>query len=323
MMTKSDYLKARYELSKYIRNFFDKRSYIEVDTPVLVRAPGTEVHLDYFESNWLDIHSKSHKMFLRSSPELHLKQVLSSGIDRVFHLAKCFRNHGELSSWHHPEFMMLEWYEVGCGYEAFMDMTEELIRGAFSLFAKRELGPVERISVFEAFREFVGIELIDQDADLAKKARAIGNISCREDDDFETAFFKLMLDYVEPALCKKSACILYDYPASQAALAKVEKNRAKRFEFYIDGIELSNAFFELTSYEENKSRIEESQIKRAELHKQEVFIDKEFLTAIKSGIPDCSGNALGFDRLLALCLGLPGIKDVVPFSSMEPYSIET
>jgi lysyl-tRNA synthetase class 2 len=169
----------------------------------------------------------------------------------------------------------------------------------------------------------VGIELLDQDPDLAKKARAMGNHSCREDDDFETAFFKLMLDYVEPALSKKAACILYDYPASQAALAKVEDNRAKRFEFYIDGIELSNAFFELTSYEENKSRIDESQSKRREIHKKEVFVDKEFLNAMKSGIPDCSGNALGFDRLLALSLGLTDIKAVVPFSNIEPYSIET
>ena len=169
----------------------------------MVRAPGTEQHLDYFETSWKDIHSKDHTLFLRSSPEIHLKRVMSRGIDKVFHLAKCFRNFGELSDWHHPEFMMLEWYEASCGYEDFMEQTIELVRGAFGLFGKRELKEVEKISVFEAFEKFVGIELVDEDKDLAKKARAMGNLSCREDDDFETAFFKLMLDYVEPALLKR------------------------------------------------------------------------------------------------------------------------
>ena len=163
---------------------------------------------------------------------------------------------------------------------------------------------------------------MDLDPDLAKKARAKGNISCREDDDFETAFFKLMLDYVEPALSKKSAAILYDYPASQAALAKVENGRAKRFELYIDGIELSNAFLELTSYEENKKRIRDSQEQRRQLAKQEIYTDQEFLEAIKKGVPDCSGNALGFDRLLALAMGLKSIKEIVPFARMKPYLIE-
>ena len=119
---------ARATLKSGIRKFFQDRDYLEVDAPILVPCPGTEVHLDYFESHWLDFQHKSHKLFLRSSPELHLKQAMSFGLDKVFQLAPCFRNGGEASQWHHPEFTMLEWYESNISYEAFMDSTVDLIR---------------------------------------------------------------------------------------------------------------------------------------------------------------------------------------------------
>lgn len=319
--------KARSELKTAIRNFFQSSNYMEVDTPFLVPSPGTEVHLDYFSSHWIDFQNKSHKRFLRSSPELHLKQAMTCGLQRVFQIAPCFRNGGEAAKWHHPEFTMLEWYEAGISYHEFMDQTVALIHACRQQLHKAGFSCItipeqfEKISVGEAFSQFVGIDLIDQDPDLAAKAIAKGKVSIQKDDDFETCFFKLLLDEVEPELCKRDAVILYDYPASQSALAKVEEGKAKRFELYINGIELSNAFLELLDPVENAVRIRESQNRRKALGKEEIGDDPYFLEAMNKGLPECCGNALGFDRLLALLLGLDGIKDVIPFHENQIFPL--
>lgn len=316
---------VRSELKGAIRSFFRQRDSLEIDTPIAVLMPGTEVHLDYFPTTWTDYNAQNHALWLRSSPELHMKQALAAGAARVFQLAPCFRNGGEYSAWHHPEFTMLEWYELGLSFEAMIAQTEELVSWCQEALAPRRhdwglrLRPgglpqhFARLSVQEAFREFAGLELWDGDPDLAKKARAQGVLSVQPDEDFETAFFKILLEKVEPALERMVAVILYDYPPSQAALARVEEGQAKRFEFYLWGVELCNGFYELLGESDNRLRIQEANRQRQHLGKSLCEEDPFFYDALRQGIPPASGNALGFDRCLALLLGLDGLEPIIPF----------
>lgn len=330
----SQLCKIRQLARRAIEDYLDGLGYISVDVPILVRSPGTEVYLDYFESTWLDVKGGDHQVFLRSSPEIHLKQALSCGLDRIYHLGKVFRNGGELAKWHHPEFTMLEWYEAGIEFFEYMTQTQSLIEAVYKSLQRAnteldfnlDLMPLpksfQRLSVFDAFERYAGIQLIDQDEELAKKAMDKGFISVRADDDFETAYFKILLDVIEPELKSLGAVFLYDYPASQAALARVVGGKAKRFELYLNGVELCNAFFELLDPEDNRARILESNQKRHSLAKQTVPLDEEFIDALNEGIPECCGNALGFDRLLATLLQLPGIESLIPFRAMKPFADE-
>ena len=312
---------------KNIRNFFAQHSYIEVDTPILVRAPGTEIHLDYFSTQWIDHHKKNHELWLRSSPELHMKQMLCEDLGAVFQIAKCFRNGGELSDWHHPEFTMIEWYKKNISYFDFISETQKFIEYLLSTM-KQEFPQdihlnlphkIEKISVYEAFQEFAGISLVDEDKDLAEKARSKGILSPCLGEDFETSFFKILIEKVEPALAKIPFCVLYDYPPSQSALAIVEKGVARRFEFYIHGIEISNAFFELLDPKENLKRIKDSNKQRQKIAKQKIIVDDEFITSLENKIPPTCGNALGYNRLLSLFCGAQDIEPSMIFRKMKPF----
>lgn len=318
---KLEYLRARQALTNHIHAFFQSRTYLSVDAPCLVLAPGTEVHLDYFASDWEDHRSGLHRMYLRSSPELHLKQAMALGIDRVYHLGKCFRNKGEISEWHHPEFTMLEYYEAEISLNGFMALTEELIATSAGAVGSKISLPqsIQKISMYEAFEAWAGFNLVDGDSDLAQKAMAAGYQSIRPDDDFETAYFKILIDAIEPRLAREEAVFVYDYPPSQAALAKVVNGRAQRFELYLKGVELCNAFDELIDPKENRRRLVESNRQRTELGKHGLPEDEDFLSALHKGLKASCGNALGFDRLLALLLGLPGISQLIPFRDNLPY----
>jgi elongation factor P--(R)-beta-lysine ligase len=318
-LSKLEPLKMRAKFYERLRGFFGTRDYLEVQTPIYVPVPGTEVHLDYFESDWRNHAGRSTKGFLRSSPEIHLKKLLCQGATRIFEVAPCFRNHGEVSGWHRPEFQMLEWYRVGATYEDFMEETEELIcemsRGlAQSGYKVIDLNkPFERISVYEAFERFAGIQLLDQDVELSAKGRAAGVVSCREGDDFETSFFKILLERIEPGLVQLEQVILYDYPPSQAALAKIVSGRAKRFEVYLKGVEISNAFIELQSQDENLARITAANAKRQQNGSAPVGVDREFIELLHKGLPACAGNALGVDRLMAVLIGSESLSGVMNF----------
>ncbi|MBP6218279.1 MAG: EF-P lysine aminoacylase GenX [Oligoflexales bacterium] len=311
-------LRARNALTRSFRCFFEERSYEEIVTPIVVHCPGTETYLDYFETHWLDQRKNKHSMWLRSSPELHMKKALAFGLPAIFQLAPCFRNGGELGPWHNPEFTMLEWYKVGLSFHEMIQETQDLLHYSFN--AMKDYGlktplvlpsKFDLITVTEAFKEFADLDLWDGDSEFAKKARGKGFLSVREDDDFETAYFKVLIDAVEPALTKLGACVLYDYPPSQAALARMENGAAKRFEIYIRGIELCNGFDELLHVEENRKRVQETNEKRRLLGKAVTGEDESFYEALSKGIPPCSGNALGFDRWLCILLGEEDIHHVL------------
>jgi lysyl-tRNA synthetase class 2 len=319
-------LKARQTAQDAIHQFFKSRDYLSLDTPIAVRSPGTEVHLGYFATAWQDFRGEKTPLYLRSSPELHLKQALALGLERVYHLGKCFRNHGELADWHHPEFTMLEFYQNGISLSDFMSLTAELVQFvAVSLeaagFAVRiPRAQPERLSMFEAFSRWAGLELIDGDPELARKGLAKGFPSLRPDDDFETAYFKILLDIIEPRLKDQEAIFLYDYPASQCALARVVGGRAQRFELYLQGVELCNAFDELLDPAANRERIRSSNEQREKLGHGAVPEDEDFFEALAQNLKPCAGNALGFDRLLALLLSEPHLDRVVPFRWNRPWS---
>jgi len=301
-------IQNRHYLKRLIRQFFEQYGYLEVDTPILTLCPGTEVHLQYFKTLWVDHSGRSHKKFLRSSPELHMKRLIAAGAKKIFQLAPCFRNHGENGPWHHPEFSMLEWYSVGQSYQGLIDETEQLLRftaesmsSVTGISAEKILPKkFDRITVVDAFREFAKIDLVDLDSDLAKKAVAAGVISVNPNDDFETAFFKTLIEKLEPAFARLKGIILWDYLPSQAALAQVEEGRACRFEFYIGRVELCNGFFELTGEIENRKRIEEAFLARERLGYEAVPVDESFLESMTKFNKPCAGNALGFDRWLGL-----------------------
>ena len=314
----------RRSLKSAIRLFFDERKYLEVDTPVLVKQPGTEVHVDYFSTEYAGFNEDKTLLHMRSSPELHMKQLLFQGLEKIYQLGPCFRNQGEYTKWHHPEFTLLEWYEVGLSLEQMIKETDLLIRFCEEKICDEhkesgeKLPRLELITVKEAFLEFAGIPLIDQDKDLAKKAAAAGCRSPLVDDDFETAFFKVLMEKIEPALKKQRYACLYDYPESQAILAKVEGGVAKRFEFYIDGIEICNAFDECLDAGENRLRMEDANQKRLLLGKKALPLDEYFLASLENTRLEASGNALGFDRLLSCLLQKSGIEQAIPFRHQFP-----
>lgn len=301
-------LQYRHHLRKLTRDFFSEKGFIEVDTPIVTVCPGTEVHLQYFDTCWTDSFGNKHKRFLRSSPELHMKRLVAAGASKIFQIGACFRNHGELGPWHNPEFSMLEWYEVEQSYEGLISETENFLRSTADGMASltgipmNELLPnrFEKIRVSEAFQQFARISLTDQDPDLAAKAISLGVISVRPEDDFETAFFKILIEKVEPGLAGLGACVLYDYPPSQAAMAMVEQGRACRFEYYVGRVELCNGFFELTGEIENRTRAVDAMKARKACGYDDVPLDEKFFQAMAGFDRPCAGNALGFDRWLAL-----------------------
>jgi len=316
-MTRRRKLEKRSKLYHEIRSFFTGRGYLEVETPLVVPCPGAEVHLEYFSTEWKDHYANLHPGWLRSSPELHIKKLLAEpDIDRVFELAKCFRNGGEYSPWHHPEFMMLEWYQKAQPFRGMIEETIALLEHTAlamdSVWAK-EKKDFTWLTLEEAFQELVGLTLVDQDPELGAKAKAQGVYSIQPGDDFETSFFKVLLEKIEPEFQRMERVVLYDYPPSQAALAKVEGKVAKRFELYVSGVELCNGFYELTDEGENRKRFADIAAQRALLGKPPLGLDEAFFAALGRGLPDCSGNALGVDRWLALLLGEKSLDAVLPF----------
>lgn len=322
-----NYQRERSLLKRIIRSYFDNKDFLEVETPIAVISPGTEQYLRYFKTEWVNYHGEGHSAWLRSSPELHMKQLLADGHDRIYQIATCYRNHGELSDWHHPEFQMLEWYEKDLSFDDFISQTEDFLKETkreFDTKSKQSNLALPKLfskfSVHELFEHF-SIELVDRDPDLPMKAKQASVQSITDNDDFHSAYFKVFLEKIEPLLARENACIVYDYPASQAALAAIEGNVAKRVEFYVKGVELSNGFKECLSWNENLTRYRETMHLRKNDRIETPEEDPNFFEALRRGIPPCCGNALGFDRWLALLLGLESIAKIIPFRNKNIYRL--
>ena len=322
----SKFLLERAILKKGIRQYFEDQGYLEVETPVAVITPGAEEYLRYFSTQWWDSHNQVTNLWLRSSPEIHMKQLLAAGHKKIYQISTCFRNRGERADWHHPEFSMLEWYEKDLEFNDFIEQISEFLGFtrdwliASHVECKLEIPKkIPKFSVSELFNK-IGITLIDHDPDLARKAEIAGVKSITQSDSFTTAYFKTFLERIEPILANETVAAVYDYPCSQAALSEIQGGLAKRVEFYVHGVELSNGFRECVDFQENLKRFSDINLVRNLEGFETPESDPLFFKALSDGIPPCCGNALGVDRWLALLLGHNSLDHVIPFRNSGSYS---
>ncbi len=309
------------------RAFFSSESFIEVDTAILQVSPGNEVHISAFQTEMLDDSTNKSILYLHSSPEFAAKKLLAAGEQRIYSFAHVFRNR-ERGRLHHPEFTMLEWYRAGEPYQRLIEDCMGLLARTVAAAGSRDLSfgghvadPFEEpeiLSVAEAFDRYAGIDLLatlkdskpDRDR-LAEGARGHG-LRVAPDDSWRDLFSKIMSAKIEPHLGRGRPTILMDYPASEAALAKLQKDPrfAERFELYACGVELANGFGELTDAAEQRRRFEAAMAERLRIYGEAYPIDEEFLQALEI-MPGASGIALGFDRLVMLATGASHIEQVI------------
>ncbi len=312
-----------------IRAFFSARGFVEVETPALQVSPGLEPHLQAFETDLVRPDGSRLRRYLHTSPEFACKKLLAAGEERLFTLARVFRN-GEAAATHHPEFTLLEWYRAEPDMGLLYQDCEGLLRAAAEALGVTRLHwrgeavdpfqPFERLTVAEAFRRDAGIDLTSSLTDPARPAaeplrwaaRARG-IRVADDDDWADLVTKIMLERIEPNLGRGRPTFLCDYPISLAALARPKADRpdlAARFEIYVAGLELANAFGELTDPVEQRRRFEADMGLKERLYGLRYPIDEDFLAALAQMPPAC-GIALGVDRLVMLLTGADRIDQVL------------
>jgi lysyl-tRNA synthetase class 2 len=328
---------ARNRIVAALRRFFEGEGFIEVEAGALQVSPGNETHLHAFATHLVATDGAANRLYLHTSPEFACKKLLAAGEERIFDFARVFRNR-ERSALHHPEFTLLEWYRANEPCERLMEDCAAVLRiaaeaaGADTLrFRGRTADPIappERLTVAEAFERFAGIDLIaalpaagtePQREALAPVARSIG-IRIAPDDTWSDIFSRIMTDRVEPKLGLGRAAILHEYPASEAALARRKPDDprfAERFELYACGVELANAFGELTDPDEQRRRFEADMAEKERIYGERYPIDEDFLAAL-AAMPPASGIALGIDRLVMLATGADRIEQVIWTPLPEP-----
>lgn len=324
-----------------IRAFFIERGYWEVETPILSRDTVVDANIEPFtvdgRSPSIDGRGSGSEMFLQTSPEFFMKRLLAAGAPSLFQFTHVFRR-GEVGPFHNPEFTMLEWYGVGSTYRQQMDLVESLVSACVAEVRDwwRALRPsarpavkgpsialprIERITYEEAFRDALGLDgsvLTLGPADLAQLAadHDIAPPPSLDRGDLDGWFNLLLALCVEPVLARRPAVFVCDYPATQAALARVRPGEipvAERFELYLGGIEICNGYQELTDSQELRRRITEQNCIRLREGGRPLPSDNRLLDAMDFGLPECSGVALGFDRLVMWAAGAANLADVMPF----------
>ena len=311
------FLRRRALLTQATRSFFAARGYTEVETPYAVPTPGEEVHLRAFATVRECPDGRREALWLHTSPELAMKRLLVADAGPIFQLARVWRN-GEGSAQHAPEFTMLEWYRPGAGISELMDEVEHFLRSVLpdrvaSGGIVTDLGRFERLTVAAAFERFVGADVLATEGDpaaLAAQARA----SLRAGESWQDLFFRLLLERIEPRIGRDHPTFLTHWPASQAALARrdpTDPRVAERFELFVCGIELANAFVELTDPVEQRARFLADRARRHALGGPDWPLDEDFLAALEFGMPPTAGIALGFDRLAMIAAGADRIGQVL------------
>ena len=311
------FLLRRAALTRATRAFFMDRGYLEVETPYAVPAPGEEVHLRAFPTRRDHPDGTTEPLWLHTSPEFAMKRLLVGGAGPIFQLARVWRN-GEASATHAPEFTMLEWYRPGATMDALIAETTDLLRAVLPDQVSvrgiaTSLASVERLTVAEAFDRHVGADVLGTEGDAAALAARAGT-RLRDGETWEDLFFRLLLERIEPQLGRAHPTFLTHWPAAQAALARRDPSDprvAERFELFVCGIELANAFVELTDPVEQRERFLVDRARRYALYGPDWELDEDFLAALAEGMPPSAGIALGFDRLAMIASGADRIGQVL------------
>lgn len=304
-------LQARAELLSTLRQFFFQRSVMEVDVPVLARSSVTDINIESISAN---IYSESG--YLQTSPEYFMKRLLSQGAGDIFCLGKAFRN-GEQGCRHNPEFSLLEWYRCGWDEHQLMDEIAELMSLVFAARSSQPLAITKR-TYADCFSEILGIDPHGADlVELQEKAVAASSDSWTGESR-ANCLDLLFSQLVEPQL-PPGLVFVYDYPACQSALAQLHNDTqgrqvSRRFEVFLNGLELANGYFELTDRAEQQQRFDGDNAQRIEASKPQIPMDRHLLAALDHGMPSCAGVAMGVDRLLMQLEGADSITQVMPFS---------
>ncbi|WP_397570462.1 EF-P lysine aminoacylase EpmA [Schlesneria sp. T3-172] len=331
-------LRHRARLLKVMRDFFDHEGFFEVETPILSIDTVVDAWLEPFVADWIPLgcnwRTDGSARYLQTSPEFAMKRLMAAGAGAIYQLGKVFRN-GESGQRHNPEFTMLEWYRQGDDLQALMSTTEQLVQRVISATTAlpgftptadssalydRVMDPrgFEQVTYREAFIRRLGTEVLSCSMDeiwgIASTNQLVPPPGLDLDDRDGWLNF-LLAELIEPELGRGRPTFLVDYPASQAALARLSHDglTAHRFELYLDGIELCNGYDELTDATTLRDRIREQTRIREAVGLRPLPQQSRLLTVMEKGLPPCSGNALGVDRLIMLALGLKTISEVIPF----------
>jgi len=334
-------LEKRFEILKLIREFFWSKNFIEVEAPLLIKYPGQEPNISAIETIFHNEMKQEFRGYLHTSPEYTMKKMLAAGFQNIFYLGKTFRDEESFGGTHNPEFTMLEYYRTGADMFVLMKDVEGLFkfleerfsrngeRGIPKNFVSGQVGNPEklrigtseersfkfkRLSMKELWNEIVGIDLDDYLTkekmwELCKEKK----YNVEENENYEELFYRIFLQEIEPELKNMGAVIVYNYPSSMASLSRLSEenpNYAERFEVYIDGLELANAFSELTDSQEQLKRLEAEQKERERQGKKVYEIDRDFIEAVGQ-MPESAGIALGVDRLVQLFTSCQNINNVL------------
>lgn len=308
-------LRHRARLFQDIRAFFAARDVLEVETPLLCHATGTDPQLAFFSSQF-ESSPQSQTLYLQTSPEFAMKRLLAAGSGSIFQICKAFRN-GEVGRHHNPEFTLLEWYRIGFTLDNLMGEVAELL--AFLLRGRFDSPTVHKISYRQLFKEHTGLDALTFCRDEYRSfSESHGFVEadrlCEDDHGLWLDF--LFSHWVQPSMRKSTIYLLYGYPAIQSSLARIQPDDprvAERFEVFVDGIELGNGYFELSDAQEQAIRFEREMAYRQAHDLPVVAKDQRLLGALMSGLPDCSGVAIGLDRLLMLASGADSVGQVMAF----------
>jgi lysyl-tRNA synthetase class 2 len=321
------FLAARGAITRAVRAWFDEQGFVEVETGILQVSPGNETHLHAPRIELTDAGGARRTRYLRTSPEFAAKKLLAAGEAKIFEFARVFRDR-ERGDLHLPEFTMLEWYRADAAYDAVMADSVVVIAhaaqatgiGRFS-FRGRSADPFaepELVTVAAAFERFAGVDLLatvagDVGDRAALAAAASAKVRITDDDTWSDIFSKVLVEHVEPNLGQGRLTVLFEYPAPEAALARAKRSDprvAERFEIYACGVELANGFGELTDAPEQRRRFMQAMDEKQRRYGERYPLDEDFLDAV-ARMPEASGVALGFDRLVMLASGALRIDQVV------------
>jgi lysyl-tRNA synthetase class 2 len=307
-------IRQRAVVLQKIRQFFAARDVLEVDTPALSHAAVTDEHLHSFSTQFTHPFSpQASTLYLQTSPEFAMKRLLCAGSGAIYQICKSFRNE-ESGRFHNPEFTMLEWYRPGFDHLKLMSEIDELIQMVVGSDS------AERVTYQDVFKQYLGYcPLTATLTDIKTLASQYGYAElAANENDKDTLLMLLFSQHVEPHVGQNRPCFVMDFPASQAALARISPTNSlvsERFELYFQGIELANGFHELTDGPEQLRRFEQDNVKRQHMGLEIMPIDHNFIAAIDYGLPACAGVALGIDRLLMFALNYSEIDQVITFEN--------